>query len=183
MTRLEYKSKKLQNGIYLFLISGLMIPIYILLFPIYRINIELNLVGSYISVILPLAASSISFNILMFAGFMKGFPSDLEEAAIIDGCSLPRLCLKVTLPLLKPVLTTVAVFNLLYVWNEFPLEVTLIQDPAMRTISMGSIHVSGTVQHRLWRTGGWDINNFDTPACFLRYFPEKTWWKGLQQAL
>ena len=137
LTRLEYKSKQLQNGIYLFLISGLMIPIYILLFPIYRINIELNLVGSYISVILPLAASSISFNILMFAGFMKGFPSDLEEAAIIDGCSLPRLCLKVTLPLLKPVLTTVAVFNLLYVWNEFPLEVTLIQDPAMRTISMG----------------------------------------------
>ncbi len=137
LTRLEYKNRKIQNGMYLFLISGLMIPIYILLFPIYRINIQLKLVGSYVSVILPLAASSISFNILMFTGFLKSFPSDLEEAAIIDGCSLLRLCWKVTLPLLKPVLTTVAVFNLLYVWNEFPLEVTLIQNPDMRTISMG----------------------------------------------
>lgn len=73
----------------------------------------------------------------MFVGFMKNFPSELEEAAIIDGCSLPGLCCKVTIPLLKPVLTTVTVFNLLYVWNEFPLEVTLIQKPAMRTISMG----------------------------------------------
>lgn len=137
LTRLTYKNRKLQNGLYLFLISGLMIPIYILLFPIYRINIQLKLVGKYISVILPLAASSISFNILMFVGFMKSFPSELEEAAIIDGCSLPKLCCKVTIPLLKPVLTTVTVFNLLYVWNEFPLEVTLIQKPAMRTISMG----------------------------------------------
>lgn len=137
LTRLTYQNRKLQNGMYLFLISGLMIPIYILLFPIYRINIQLKLVGKYISVILPLAASSISFNILMFVGFMKSFPSELEEAAIIDGCSLPGLCCRVTIPLLKPILTTVTVFNLLYVWNEFPLEVTLIQNPAMRTISMG----------------------------------------------
>lgn len=137
LTRLTYTHKKLQNAMYLFLISGLMIPIYILLFPIYRINIVFKLVGNYISVILPLAASSISFNCLMFVGFMKSFPADLEEAAIIDGCNLPRLCMKITVPLLKPVLTTVAVFNLLYVWNEFPLEVTLIQNPAMRTISMG----------------------------------------------
>ena len=137
LTRLTYRHKKLQNAMYLFLISGLMIPIYILLFPIYRINIVLGLVGKYISVILPLAASSISFNILMFVGFMKNFPTDLEEAAIIDGCNLPKLCIKISVPLLKPVLTTVAVFNLLYVWNEFPLEVTLIQNPAMRTISMG----------------------------------------------
>ena len=137
LTRLTYRSKRLQNAMYLFLISGLMIPIYILLFPIYRINIVLGIVGKYVSVILPLAASSISFNILMFVGFMKEFSSDLEEAAIIDGCSLPKLCIKISVPLLKPVLTTVSVFNLLYVWNEFPLEVTLIQNPTMRTISMG----------------------------------------------
>lgn len=137
LTRLKYKHRGIQNGMYLFLISGLMIPIYILLFPIYRINISFHFVGKYISVILPLAASSISFNILMFVGFLKDFPADLEEAAIIDGCTLFRMCVKITIPLLKPVLTTVTVFNLLYVWNEFPLEVTLIQNPAMRTISMG----------------------------------------------
>lgn len=73
----------------------------------------------------------------MFVGFLKSFPSELEEAAIIDGCRLPRLCWSVVIPLMKPILATVVVFNVLYVWNEFPLCVTLIQNPAMRTISMG----------------------------------------------
>ena len=137
LTRLSYSSVRLQNGLYIFLLSGLMIPIYILLFPIYRINITLKLVNTYTSVILPLAAASISFNTLMFVGFLKDFPSEIEEAAIIDGCSLPGLCVNITLPLVKPILATVAIFNILYVWNEFPLEVTLIQKPSMRTISMG----------------------------------------------
>lgn len=137
LTRLVFKSKKLQNNIYLFILFGLMIPTYILLFPIYRINIMLHLVGKYISVILPLAASSISFNTLLFVGFLKSFPSEVEEAAVIDGCTLWQLCTRITIPLIKPVIATVTVFNVLYVWNEFPLEITLIQDAAMRTISMG----------------------------------------------
>lgn len=137
LTRLKFCSKKLQNGIYIFIISGLMIPTYILLFPIYRINVLLKLTGTYTAIILPLAASSMSFNTLMFVGFLKSFPSELEEAAIIDGCSLPRLCWSVVVPLMKPIVATVTVFNILYVWNEFPLCVTLIQDASMRTISMG----------------------------------------------
>lgn len=137
LTRLKFRSKRLQNGIYIFIISGLMIPTYILLFPIYRINVLLKLTGTYAAIIFPLAASSMSFNTLMFVGFLKSFPSELEEAAIIDGCSLPRLCWSVVVPLMKPIVATVAVFNILYVWNEFPLCVTLIQDASMRTISMG----------------------------------------------
>lgn len=136
LTRLKYKNKKLQNGLYLYIISGLMIPTYILLFPIYRINVILKLTGTYTALILPLAASSMSFNTLMFVGFLKAFPSELEEAAIIDGCGLMRMCWSVVMPLMKPIMATVVVFNILYVWNEYPLSVTLIQNPAMRTISM-----------------------------------------------
>ena len=124
LTRLKYRSSKLQNGLYLYIISGLMIPTYILLFPIYRINVILKLTGTYTALILPLAASSISFNTLMFVGFLKSFPSELEEAAVIDGCGLIRLCWSVVMPLMKPIMATVVIFNV------------LIQDPAMRTISM-----------------------------------------------
>jgi raffinose/stachyose/melibiose transport system permease protein len=137
LTRLYFKRKALQNGLYLFLLCGLMIPTYILLFPIFRINILLKLVGSYTSVVLPLAASSIAFNTLMFVAYMKTFPKEVEEAALIDGCGITRLCTQVVLPLVKPVIVTVTIFNVLYVWNEYPLEVTLIQNPAMRTLSMG----------------------------------------------
>lgn len=136
LTRLSYKSKKLQNAIYIFILSGLMIPSYILLFPIYRINVILKLAGTYAAIILPLAATSISFNTLMFVGFLKDFQKELEEAAIIDGCKLSRLCISVVIPLMKPIIATVLIFNVLYVWNEYPLSVTLIQDKAMQTISM-----------------------------------------------
>lgn len=136
LTRLKYRSKRLQNGLYLYIISGLMIPTYILLFPIYRIDVLLGLTGTYIALILPLAASQLSFNTLLFTGFLKTFPSELEEAAVMDGCGLFRLCRSIVLPLMKPVLATVIIFNVLYIWNEYPLSVTLIQDPEKRTISM-----------------------------------------------
>ena len=71
LTRLKFKSKKLQNGLYIFIISGLMIPTYILLFPIYRMNVLFKLTGTYLSIILPLAASSISFNTLYVCGIFK----------------------------------------------------------------------------------------------------------------
>jgi raffinose/stachyose/melibiose transport system permease protein len=137
ISRLKFRNVALQNGLYLFLISGLMIPTYILLFPIYRMNILFKLVGTYTAVILPLAASSISFNTLMFVSYLKGFPKELEEAALIDGCGIIRLCINIVVPIIKPIIFTVTIFNILYVWNEFPLEVTLIQNPLMRTISMG----------------------------------------------
>lgn len=137
LTRLTFRSKALQNGIYIYLLCGLMIPTYILLFPIYRMNILFHIVDTYSSVVFPLAASSIAFNTLMFVAFFKGFPKEIEEAALIDGCGIIRLCTSVVIPIVKPVIVTVTIFNVLYVWNEYPLEVTLIQKPAMRTISMG----------------------------------------------
>lgn len=136
LTRLKFRSSRLQNGLYLYILSGLMIPTYILLFPIYRIDVMLKLTGTYTALILPLAASLLSFNTLLFVGFLENFPAELEEAAIMDGCGLARLCCSVVIPLMKPIMATVIIFNVLYVWNEYPLSVTLIQDQDMRTISM-----------------------------------------------
>lgn len=137
LTRMVFRKQKTQTFLYSFLLLGLAIPIYVLLFPIYRMTVLFGIKGSHLSLILPYIATSVSFNTLIFTGFLREFPSELEEAAIIDGCSLWQTIWKIMVPIVKPVLVTVFIFNVLYIWNEFPLAVTLISDEKMATISLG----------------------------------------------
>jgi raffinose/stachyose/melibiose transport system permease protein len=112
ISRLIFKREKLKNGLYYFLIIGLAIPPFILLFPIYRITISLGIENTYLSLILPYIATSISFNTLLFTGFLKDFPAEIEEAAVIDGCNLFTLCTKVVFPVIKPVVMTIFIHSL-----------------------------------------------------------------------
>ena len=120
------------------MLIGLTIPSYLLLFPLYRVTIMFHLQNTYLSLILPLTATSVSFNTLIFVGFLRDFPGEIEEAAIIDGCGLANLCLRIVIPVIKPVFATLVVFNVIYVWNEYPLSVTLINDAAKMTVSLGA---------------------------------------------
>ncbi len=138
LSRMVFKYEKVRNGFYVFLLIGLTIPSYLLLFPLYRVTIMFHLQNTYLSLILPLTATSVSFNTLIFVGFLRDFPGEIEEAAIIDGCGLANLCLRIVIPVIKPVFATLVVFNVIYVWNEYPLSVTLINDAAKMTVSLGA---------------------------------------------
>ena len=104
----------------------------------------MHLQNTYLSLILPLIATSIAFNTLLFVGFLRDFPSEVEEAAIIDGCGLFSLCARIVIPVIKPVFATLLVFNVVYVWNEYPLSVTLISDINKMTVSLGASMFRGT---------------------------------------
>ena len=103
LSRMVFKYEKVRNGFYVFLLIGLTIPSYLLLFPLYRVTIMFHLQNTYLSLILPLTATSVSFNTLIFVGFLRDFPGEIEEAAIIDGCGLANLCLRIVIPVIKPV--------------------------------------------------------------------------------
>ena len=64
-------------------------------------------------------------------------PKELDEAALMDGVNLWQLMTKILVPIAKPVLATVIVFNLLYIWNEYPFASIMIENPAYYTISRG----------------------------------------------
>ena len=127
----------------LYLLAGLAIPIYILLFPVYRIDIALGIFGTYLSLILPYVAVTIPFNTLLLTGFLRDFPGEIEEAAIIDGAGLWRLCWSVVVPVMRPVLATLLVFNIIYVFNEYPFVSILINNPAMTTVSLAVSQFQG----------------------------------------
>jgi raffinose/stachyose/melibiose transport system permease protein len=109
--RMVFRRKRVQSSMRLYVLAGLAVPVYILLFPVYRLDLALGVFGTYAALILPYIAVSIPFNTLLLTGFLREFPVELEEAAIIDGAGLWRLCWSVVLPLMRPVIATILIFN------------------------------------------------------------------------
>ena len=136
IARMTFKRKNTADYIYFYLLMGISIPVYVLLFPIYRIDSLLGILGTRVGLILPYIAVNISFNTLLFVGFLRGIPEELEEAAIIDGCRIWDLCTKVVIPVMKPTFITIVIFNAVYIYNEFPFASTFIQNDRLNTVSL-----------------------------------------------
>ncbi len=143
LSRMYFKSNKVKNLLYRFLIMGLSISPFILLFPVYQINVTLHL-REQLALIFPYVATSISFNTLLLVGYLKALPSEIDEAAVIDGCSLWDLMSHVIFPMAKPVIATIVIFNVLYIWNEYPFASVMLRDVADYTLSMGASFFKGT---------------------------------------
>lgn len=143
LTRMVFRRRGTQSFLRFYLLSGLAVPVYVLLFPVYRLDLALGIYGTYLAVIIPYVAVSIPFNTLLLTGFLRDFPSELEEAAIMDGAGLFRICWSVVLPAMRPILATIVIFNVVYVFNEFPFVSILINDPDLATVSLAVSRFQG----------------------------------------
>lgn len=143
LARMEFKNERLRKMLYGFLIMGLSISPFILLFPVYKITVFFGLRGK-LALIFPYIATSISFNTLLLVGYLKSLPAEIDEAAVIDGCNIWDLMIRVILPMTKPVIATVVIFNVLYIWNEFPFASVMLRDVSDYTLSMGASFFKGT---------------------------------------
>lgn len=143
LSRMIFRRRWIRSALRFYLIGGLAIPIYILLFPVYRIDIYLHVFGTYSALILPYIAVTLPFNTLLLTGFLADFPDEIEQAAIVDGATLRSLCWRVVLPLMKPVLATIGIFNVIYVFNEYPFASVLINNPQMTTVSLAVSQFQG----------------------------------------
>jgi len=111
------RQSKLNKTIFNFIFLGLIAPLnYVATIKFFQI---LGLYNSYIGIILLNASLGIPFAVFVYYGFMSSIPKELDEAAIIDGCSSLTLFFKVIFPLLKPVTMTVLVLNFMGAWNDF----------------------------------------------------------------
>jgi len=143
LTRMTFRHPLIRSGLRTLFLSGLAVPVYILLFPVYKLDIAFHLFGTYASLIVPYVAVQISFDTLLLTGFLAGFPGEIEHAAFVDGCGLYSLLRYVVAPIMRPALVTVVIFNAVYAWNEFPFAVTLIQKPSLTTIALGVSEFQG----------------------------------------
>jgi raffinose/stachyose/melibiose transport system permease protein len=114
---LARKKTRLNNFLYFFIILGITLPTnFVTLFKLLQI---LHLFNTRTGLCLVYIAGGISFNTFLFHGFVHSIPRELDEAAVIDGCSASKMFFQVVFPLLKPVIATVVVLNFLSTWNDF----------------------------------------------------------------
>ncbi|MBV1756719.1 MAG: carbohydrate ABC transporter permease [Dethiosulfatibacter sp.] len=113
--------------ILLLFISGLIIPFQVVMFPLvalFRIinnTLGIRLLREYHGMIFAYIGFGAPLAVFMFHGFIKSIPFELEEAALLDGCSKPQIFFLIVMPILKPIFVTVSILNAIWIWNDFLL--------------------------------------------------------------
>lgn len=131
-------TRLLKSKVLLLLFSfGLMIPIHAMLIPNFLTIKNLGLMNSKLGIVLIYASGNIAFGTFLLSSFMRSLPAELDEAAMIDGASFPRIFFQILLPLCKPGLATIATFAFLHSWNEFLFASVVLTKESKMTIAEG----------------------------------------------
>ena len=119
---------KFSETIKMFFVVSILVPNFSVIIPGLLIMRHLKLNGTYWSLIIPQISGFLPFTILMLVGFMITIPAELEEAAIIDGCSIPRIFFKITVPLSVPAFMTTAIMIFLWSYNDLFMSLIYISN-------------------------------------------------------
>lgn len=128
---------KVSMPIFLIFLAGLAIPRQLIGVPLYILFYKLHLLNTRIGLVLVYTGLRMPFTILVLTAFFKTLPEEIEESAMIDGCSEFRVFWKIALPLCSPGIITVTMFNSLNIWNECLLALILISTNEKKTIPVG----------------------------------------------
>ncbi len=134
ITRMDWKLSKL---VYTLFLAGMMVPIYGLIIPMFSIFKRMGILNTYLAVIIPQIALGFPMSIFIICGFMQGIPRELEEAAIIDGCTVIQCFFQVIVPIAKSSVVTVMVVQFLNVWNDLLLPRIFLTNQAKMTLPVG----------------------------------------------
>ncbi len=137
---------RLSGVIYIYFIAGLMIPIRLGTINLFQIVRELGLQDQLVGLIPIYIAMGMPIATFVLTSFIRSIPIELIEAARIDGASELRVYRSVILPLIRPALATVAIFNFIPIWNDLWFPLVLINDQEMRTVMLGVTRLFGQYQ-------------------------------------
>ena len=121
---------------FILLLACLTLPEAVLLAPLFATAISLNVYDTFWAVIIPIAALQVPFAVLLTRNFIDGIPSEIFEAARVDGASAWRGFLYIVIPLTRPIAAAVVVFTLIGAWNAYLLPLVFLQNPELQTITL-----------------------------------------------
>jgi raffinose/stachyose/melibiose transport system permease protein len=134
LARYEFKGRE---ALYLLFTLGLLFPVGVAILPLYLLLRDLGLLDSLLGVILPQAAFGLPVTIVILRPFIRSIPVELEDAAVIDGCSRLSFFWRILLPLSGPGLVTVGVLAFVGSWNAYLLPLLVLNDPGSFTLPLG----------------------------------------------
>ncbi|WP_075214232.1 carbohydrate ABC transporter permease [Mongoliimonas terrestris] len=132
--RLEFRGR---NFWFAIMLGTLMLPYHVTLIPQYILFLNLDWVNSFLPLVVPKFFAVDAFFIFLMVQFFRGIPRELDEAAMMDGCSPWRIYWKIMLPLSMPVLATAAIFSFLWTWEDFFGPLIYLNDINTYTVQIG----------------------------------------------
>lgn len=119
------------------LLSSQMFPVVSRMISLYGLLGKVHLINTRTGLILAIVAAQIPFCVMLMSGFYDSVPTELEEAATVDGCKRFQTLFRVIIPLVKPGMLAVGIYSFLMTWDDYLHAATLIQSDALRTLSVG----------------------------------------------
>jgi raffinose/stachyose/melibiose transport system permease protein len=142
IARLEWR---LQRIALVYVLTGLLMPVYAALIPlyIYLHHVE-GLLGPRLTLVIPYIALGLPVSVLILVGYFRQLPNELEEAAVLDGCSTLQLLVRVVMPVSLPAIAVAATFTFLACWNELLFALVFLNFPNDQTAPVSLLRFTGT---------------------------------------
>ena len=131
--RFKFRGSK---GLSLFMLISQMLPLTVLMIPMYYMENAVGLVDTKLGLAIAHLAISMPLVTWMAKGYFKGIPKEVEEAAVMDGCSTTQMLSKIVIPLLKPALAATGIYAFISSWNEFAIANVLTRSESSRTVPL-----------------------------------------------
>lgn len=141
MVRTNWKITKL---LFLCMVSAMIIPFQALMVPLVKIYGSMGILNNQTTLIYMYLGFGAPMAIFIYHGFIKSVPLEIEEAAMIDGCSQRRTFFSIVFPLIKPISFTVIILDVLWIWNDFLLPSLILIKPGQRTLPLSTFYFFGT---------------------------------------
>lgn len=173
----RYRSK-LNKTMYMVFISAMVIPPLSILVPLYKFYAGIGAMDTYWGIILLHLTFQLPITIFLYTGFISTLPRELDEAALIDGCTRFSVFFKILFPLLKPITATVIIMTGINVWNDYQFSIFFLQQTDMKTITVAlSSFFGSTTNHISWVAAGSLLGSLPMIAVYL--FLQKYFVSGL----
>ena len=147
---LEVMKWRGRNGVLLLFLAGIMIPLQMVLLPLFTAYFKLHLIDNLLSLIITYTAFGLPLSIFLMVGYYRVIPRDVLEAAAIDGAGLFRTFVQITVPMVRNAILTIGLVQFFFIWNDLLLSLTFIGDDDLRTVQTGLLNFVGQYGQRQW---------------------------------
>jgi len=137
------RKSKFFNSMYFAMLGATLIPFQSIISPLYSELRAIHLMNTLAGYCIVQIAFQSAFTTLIITGFVKSIPLELEEAAMIDGCSQYGTFWKIVFPLMKPIISTVAILDALCTWNDFQVSVVFLQKESIKNLAVTQYYFFG----------------------------------------
>ncbi len=140
---LEVMTWRLRNPVLLLFLAGIMVPLQLVLLPLFTIFFQASLIDTRWALIITYTAFGLPLSVFLMAGFFKSVPREVMEAAVLDGASIYKVFYRVALPMVANGLVTIALVQFFFLWNDLLFSLTFISSDSNRTLQPGLLNFTG----------------------------------------